>query len=342
MGVDLGAIVVKKEVSFGFLRGRTIGIDAFNTLYQFLSNVRSADGSLLTDSTGRVTSHLSGLLYRTANLIENEIRPVFIFDGEPSKLKEKTREERNRIRAEAEEKYTDAIKEGRLDDAKKYAKQAVRLSKEMVDESKELLNLMGLPIVQAPGEGEAQAAVMAANKKIYACASQDYDALLFGAPLLLRNLTVSGKRKLPGRDIYVDVVPEMISLEETLNCLSIDRRKLVWIGIMIGTDFNEKLEGIGPKKALELVKKHSSFEDIIKNLDKEVNFDYKEVESIFLEPKYSNSFKIEFKEPNVEGIKKFLCDERNFSEERVLKAIEKIRKLPCSSGSQARLDSWFG
>ncbi|MCX8190111.1 MAG: flap endonuclease-1 [Candidatus Diapherotrites archaeon] len=342
MGVDLGNLVVKKEISLSFLKGRTIGIDAFNTLYQFLSNIRGADGSLLTDSKGRVTSHLSGLLYRTANLVENEIRPVFIFDGEPSKLKERTREERNRIRTDAEEKFKEALKDGLIEDAKKYAKQAVRLNKEMIEESKELLQLMGLPIVQAPSEGEAQAALMAANKKIYACASQDYDALLFGAPLLVRNLTISGKRKLPGRDVYIDVVPELISLEETLRCLSIDRRKLVWVAIMIGTDFNQKIEGIGPKRALELVKKYPSFEEILKNLGKDIDFDYKEVEEIFLEPKQSDSFTIEFSEPDSEGIKNFLCNERNFSEERVLKAIEKLQKLQCKGGSQARLDSWFG
>ncbi|MEM4663095.1 MAG: flap endonuclease-1 [Candidatus Diapherotrites archaeon] len=342
MGVDLGSLVVKKEIEMDFLRGRIIGIDAFNSLYQFLSNIRGADGSPLTDSKGRITSHLSGLLYRTANLIENEIRPVFIFDGEPSKLKEKTREERNRIRTAAEEKYKEALKEGELEEAKKFAKQAIRLSSEMIEESKELIRLMGLPVVQALNEGEAQAAIMAAEKKIYACASQDYDALLFGSPLLVRNLTITGKKKLPNRDVYVDLKPELISLEDTLSFWGIDRKKLVWIAIMIGTDFNEKIEGIGPKKALELVRKYSNFEEIIKNIGKKIDFDYKEVEKIFLEPKYNESFSIEFKEPDVDGIKNFLCKERDFSEERVVKAVEKIRQGSYKKGSQARLDSWFG
>ncbi|RLG69201.1 MAG: flap endonuclease-1 [Candidatus Iainarchaeum archaeon] len=341
MGVDLGSLVSKREINFDYLRGRVLAVDAFNTLYQFLSIIRGVDGSPLMDSRGRITSHLSGLLYRTANIIENEIKPVFVFDGEPSKLKEKTREERKRIRTQAEVKYKEALKEGKLEEARKYAQQAVKLSDEMIDEAKELLRLMGLPVVQAPSEGEAQAAIMASRGKIYACASQDYDALLFGAPILVRNLTVTGKRKLPGRDVYIDIHPEEISLEETLNSLGIDRKKLVWIAILIGTDFNEKFPGIGPKKALQLVKKHSSFEEIIKATGHEPEFDYREVEAIFLEPKYSEDFTIEFRMPDEEGLKRFLCDERNFSEERVSKAIEKIKAALQQKGTQARLDAWF-
>jgi flap endonuclease-1 len=341
MGVDLGALVSKREINLDYLRGRVIGIDAFNTLYQFLSIIRGMDGSPLMDSKGRITSHLSGLLYRTANILENEIRPVFVFDGEPSKLKEKTREERKKIRTQAEEKYKEALKEGKLEEARKYAQQAVKLTDEMVEEAKELLTLMGLPVVQAPSEGEAQAAIMAARGKIYACGSQDYDALLFGAPLLVRNLTITGKRKLPGRDIYIDISPEEISLEETLSKLGIDRRKLVWIAILIGTDFNEKFPGIGPKKALQLVKKYDSFEEIIKATEHELEVDWREVEAIFLQPKYSEDFSIEFREPDEEGIKRFLCDERNFSEERVARAVDKIKGALQQKGEQARLDAWF-
>jgi len=341
MGVDLGALVSRKEVDLEYLRGRIIGIDAFNTLYQFLSIIRGINGSPLMDAKGRITSHLSGLLYRTSNLVENEIKPVFIFDGEPSKLKEKTREERTKIRTAAEEKYKDALKEGDLASAKKYAQQAVKLTSEMIEDSKKLIKLMGLPVVQAPSEGEAQAAQMVAKGKIYACASQDYDALLFGSSLLLRNIAITGKRKLPGRDVYIDVKPELISLEETLKNLGISRIKLIWIGILIGTDFNEKFEGIGPKKALQLVKKHDSFEEIIKELGQEPAFDHKEVEEIFLSPKYSEDFTLEFGTPDLEGIKRFLCDEHNFSEERVSKALEKISAALQHKGSQARLDAWF-
>ena len=341
MGVDLGALVSKRQINFEYLRGRVIGIDAFNIMYQFLSIIRGADGSPLMDSSGRITSHLSGLLYRTTNMLKNEIKPVFVFDGEPSKLKEKTREERNRIRTEAEKKYKEALKEGDSEKARRYGQQAVRLSSEMIGEAKELLKLMGLPVVQAPSEGEAQAAVMASRGKIYACASQDYDALLFGAPLLVRNLAVTGKRKLPGRDVYIDIRPEEISLEETLKGLEIDRRKLVWLAIMIGTDFNEKFPGIGPKKALQLVKKYDSFEEIVRTAKYEPEFDYREVEAIFLEPKYSEDFSIEFKMPDEEGLKQFLCEERNFSEERVSNAIERIKSALQQKGTQARLDAWF-
>lgn len=340
MGVDLGGIIEKKEISLESLSGRKIGIDSFNILYQFLSSIRSADGTPLMDSKGRITSHLTGLLYRTASIVEKDIKPVFVFDGKPSELKERTRERRQRTRTEAEKKYREAKKEGRIEEMRKYAQQALKLTEEMVEESKELVRLMGFPVVEAPSEGEAQIAAMCNSGKLYACASQDYDALLFGSPRLIRNMTITGKRKVPGKDIYIDVKPELIELEQTLNSLGLDRKKLVWIAILIGTDFNEKIPGIGPKKALQLVKKYDSFEKIIEETKQEIEFDFYEIESIFLEPSFTERFSLEFNTPNVEGVKKFLCDEHSFSEERVEKAVERIKLKMEQKGEQSRLDAW--
>ena len=340
MGVDFGGIVEKKEISLDRLAGRIVGVDSFNILYQFLSSIRGMDGTPLTDSRGRITSHLTGLLYRTANIVEREIKPVFVFDGIPSKLKEKTRQKRNRIRTEAEKKYEKAKKEGKAEEMRKYAKQALRLTGEMVSESKELVSLMGLPVVEAPGEGEAQIASMCGSGSVYACASQDYDALLFGSPRLVRNMTVSGKRKVPGKNIYIDVCPEMIELEGSLNALGLDRKKLVWVAILIGTDFNEKIPGIGPKRALELVRKHDSFEKILQAAGSEKKFDYSEVESIFLKPRSTTDYSLEFNPPDAEGIKRFLCDEHSFSEERVEKAVGRIKLKMEQKGEQSRLDAW--
>lgn len=340
MGTKIGDLLVKKNIDLNYLKGRKIGIDSFNILYQFLSTIRGKDGSPLTDSRGRITSHLTGLLYRTTNLLEKDIKPVFVFDGEPSKLKEKTREERRKIRTDAEKKMKKAQAEGDLENARKFAQQTSSLSKEMIEDAKKLIELMGLPIVQAESEGEAQIAQMCEKGKVYGCVSQDFDALLFGTPVLLRNITVSGRRKIPGKNAYYDVEPEKIELQESLNALGIDRKKLVWIGILVGTDFNEKFPKIGPKTALELVKKFDSFEEIIAETKHEPEFDYREVEEIFLKPKHSDNYEIEFKKPDKEGIIEFLCNERDFSKERVENAVEKISKKANEKGAQSSLSAW--
>ena len=196
--------------------------------------------------------------------MQQGIKPVFVFDGKPSDLKSKTLSERKKIRTEAGKKMEQALKEGKKEEAKKYAQQAVKLTPELIESAKKLIELMGLPIVQAPSEGEAQIAHMVAEGKLQGCVSQDYDALLFGTPELLRNITITGKRKAPGKNYYYEFVPEKISLQKNLKQLGISREKLVWIAILVGTDFNEKFPRIGAKTALKLVKEHNSFEEIIK------------------------------------------------------------------------------
>jgi flap endonuclease-1 len=340
MGVELSSIAPAKEITFEFLKGRIVGIDAYNTLYQFLATIRGRDGMPLMDSKGRITSHLTGLLYRTTTLIEREIKPVFVFDGEPSKLKKKTLEKRAEAREEAKEAAVKAREEGRVDEARKYAQRAVKLTPELVEEAKTLLTYMGLPIVQAPSEGEAQLAVMNAKGDIYGCVSQDYDTLLFGAQRVIRNLTISGKKKAAQKDFYIEIKPQIIELKELLQNLGIDRKKLIWIGILVGTDFNEKFPGIGPKRALELVKKYDSFEQITAATNHEPDFDYREVEKLFMNPAHTESYKLEFKPPEREKIVEFLCEERDFSVERVTKAVKKLEERASSKGVQSRLSMW--
>ncbi|MBI4053065.1 MAG: flap endonuclease-1 [Candidatus Diapherotrites archaeon] len=341
MGTQIGELLEKEKISLEHLQGRIVGVDAFNTLYQFVSTIRGQDGTPLMDSRGRITSHLTGMLYRTTNLMEKGIRPVFVFDGKPSELKAETREKRSAIRTQAKEKFELAKREGREEDARKFASQAATITGDMVKEAKELASLMGIPIVQAPSEGEAQAAFMCAKGDVFGCVSQDYDSLLFGAPLLFRNIAVSGKRKVPGRNIYIDVEPERIELEKTLRILNIDRRKLVWIGILVGTDFNEKFPKVGPKTALKLVQAHDSFEKIIEETGHAPDFDYRKIEEIFLEQKPETSYSLEFREPQCEKIIDFLCAQRGFSEERVSNALKKIEAKAQEKGNQSSLDKWF-
>lgn len=342
MGTAIGEILEREEISFDFIKGRVVGIDSYNIIYQFLSSIRGPDGTPLMDSEGNVTSHLTGLLYRTVNLTGKGIKPVFVFDGVPHRLKAETIEERKKIRTEAIQKHEKALREGNLAEAKKFGSRALKLTDKMVDDAKMLLGLMGLPVIVAPNDGEAQISQMAAKGHVFGCASQDYDALLFGAPIVFRNIAVSGKRKAPGRNFYSDIEPEKIELEKNLQLLGISRQKLVWLGILVGTDFNEKFPGIGPKKALALVKKHDSFYGIVKETGFEPSFDFQEVEGVFLKPAFTENYKIEFSAPQKEKVKEFLCEQHGFNVERVENALKKLEATSSEKGLQSRLSSWFG
>ncbi len=342
MGTAIGEIVVKEEITLDQLMGHVVGVDSLNIIYQFLSSIRGPDGTPLMDSQGNVTSHLTGLLYRTTNLMGKGIKPVFVFDGVPHKLKARTLEERHKIRTDAIGKHEQALKEGNLEDAKKYGSRALKLTDSMIDDAKKLLVYMGLPVIVAPSDGEAQISQMAAKGEVFGCVSQDYDSLLFGAPIVFRNIGVGGKRKVAGSNFYVDVSPEKIDLEQTLKHLGISRQKLVWIGILIGTDFNEKFPNIGPKKALALVQKFDSFEEITKETKFSPDFDFKEIEEIFLNPPYNETPKIEFKPPENAKVVEFLCEQHGFNRERVESALKKLETKSSEKGSQSRLNKWFG
>jgi flap endonuclease-1 len=338
MGIDLGDIFEKKDIEFSDLKGKIIAIDAFNTLYQFLSIIRQRDGTPLKDSHGEVTSHLSGFLYRTTNLVEEGIKPIFIFDGTPPILKNKTIEERNKIRIEAQEKYKEAKARGDDEAAFKHAQASSQLKGNMIDDAKLLLGFMGIPVVQAPSEGEAQAAFMAQNKSAYAAGSQDYDALLFGAPYVVRNLAVTGKRKLAGKGIFVEVKPELIDLGKGLETLGISQEQLVDIAILVGTDYNEGIKGIGPKKALKYIKKHGSIEEVLRELNADIK-DLQEIKELFLRPGVMPDQEVKWKKADGKAITKFLCAEHDFSQVRVSKAVERL--LEASDEGQKTLDKWF-
>ena len=334
----------KTKVDLKSLSGKSIAIDAYNALYQFLAIIRQPDGTPLKDNTGRITSHLSGLFYRTANLVEMEIKVVYVFDGVPPALKEVEIKRRTKVKAEALIKYERALQEGRIEEARTYAQMTSRLKDYMAEDSKRLLTQMGVPWVQAPSEGEAQAAHLAKKGDTNYCASQDYDSLLFGAPTLLRNVTISGRRKLPRKPVYVEVVPEIIELDQLLKELNVTREQLVDIGILVGTDFNpEGVKGIGPKTALKLIKQHGSIEKLLPTL-KEAEFpaEPQRIREIFLNPKVTDNYKLTWKDPNVEGVVDFLCRERDFSEERVRKALKKMTEGLRKAKGKVTLETWFG
>jgi len=332
MGVDLKDIISKNETDLASLKGKVISVDALNALYQFLAIIRQRDGELLKDSSGRVTSHLSGLFYRTISLLELGIRPVYIFDGKPPEEKIETLKLRQKIKESAKKKAIRAKVEGRGGDYVKYSQQVLHFSEEMLLESKELLDLMGIPHIDAPSEGEAQASHMCnVDPKVYAVASQDYDSLLFGAPVLVRNVTITGRRKLPGKNVYRDVVPETIILSDVMEELGIDREQLVEIGLLIGTDYNEGVKGVGPKSALDIVK-NGRFGEY--GIDESVK-------DLFLRPEVTDDFSFKFRQPDEDGLYSFLSDDREFSHLRVERAMERLKKGMDSVTSQETLDQWF-
>jgi len=340
LGTAIGEIVPREKITLESLNAKTLGFDSYNVIYQFLSSIRGPDGTPLMDSHGNITSHLTGLFYRTISLVEKGVKPVFVFDGKPSELKKGTLAKRHEIRTEAFRKHEQALKEGNIEEAKKFGGRALRLDEKMVADAKALVSLMGFPVVQAPGEGEAQIASMVSAKKIDGCVSQDYDALLFGVPVLYRNIGVSGKRKVPGKNIYADVEPEKIVLEKVLAENKISREKLIWVGLLIGTDFNEKFPKIGVKTALKLAQEHGSFDEIISAAGFEPGFDWKEIFRLFNGPKVSEDYSISFSAPQREKILDFLCGKHDFSNERVESSLERLEAKMNEKGKQSTLGEW--
>ena len=340
MGVDL-CDVPKKAASLSDLSGKKFAVDAYNTIYQFLSSIRQPDGTPLMDFKGNVTGHLTGIFYRNARLLENGIRPIYVFDCKPPDEKKNVLDERKAHKTEAEAAWKAALEKGNMAEARKAAQATSRLTQKMVGEAKELLSYMGIPVVDAPSEGEAQASQMVIEGTADAVASQDYDCLLFGAPLLLRNLSIGGRRKLPGKSEYVDVAPEFIALDDALSTLGVSRQQLIWMGILVGTDFDEGVKGIGPKKALKIVKESKSMKEAAEKADAASELElFSTVEQFFLHPPVTKNVKVKFGKMDCEKLVEFLCGQHDFSEERVRRTCESAEKKMEEIGAQTKLGSW--
>lgn len=341
MGLDLKPLVTPAPLKLQELAGKVVAIDAYNTIYQFLSIIRGPTGEPLANSRGEITSHLSGLFYRNANLLMENIKPVYIFDGKANELKMAEIQRRSRLKKEATEKYQLAIEEGRMEDARKYSTRTAVLTDRMVEESKKLLSYLGIPYIQAPSDGEAAAAYLTKSELVFAAASQDYDSILFGAKKLVRNLAISGKRKVPNRNVYVDVEPEIFEHDSVLREIGLTHEQLVDVGILIGTDFNPGgFPGIGPKIALKLIKENGKLENIEKIKDLLPKVPYQEIRNIFLKPEVPKVEKIEFGDVSREKVLDFLCVDKSFSTDRVSSTLDKLQKA-VANRSQS-LEQWFG
>lgn len=328
MGCNLRPIIVRKEIRLEELHGRTLAVDANNMLYQFLSLIRTPDGISLKDPQGRTTSHLAGLLFRSTRLmLDHDLRLVFVFDGEPHPLKARVLAERRFARDKARAEWYEALQRHDLPTAWSKAVMMSRLDQPMIDDAKRLLSLIGIPCVQAPGEGEAQAAFMASRGDVWAASSRDYDSLLFGSPRLVRYLTISGREFLPSKGISRPLKPELIELASFLGHHTITREQLVDLAIMIGTDFNQGIRGIGPKSGLKLVKQHGSLENLPENLRQKLPTDLETLRNIFLHPNVKLDYPTSQQSMDEEGLFNFMCDERGFSRERVKIAAERMKSL---------------
>ena len=325
MGVNLRELITGHEIDWAELRGKKIAVDAMNTLYQFLATIRQPDGTPLMDQNGKITSHLSGVFYRTIRVCENGIKPVYVFDGKPPDLKGRELANRKERKQIAEEKWRDAKERGDLEEAKKYASMTSRFTPEMLDDSKKLLSAMGIPLIQAPGEGEAQCAHMCIKGDVYATGSQDYDSLLTGSPILIKNMTMQEKFSL-----------ERIDLAENLKNLGLTREQLVDIAILVGTDFNPGVRGIGPKKGYKAVKEGHMGEYREALGDK-----YEMIKKLFMKPEVTGEYDLKWEKPNPEAIRKILVDEHGFSDMRIEHGVKRLEEAYQKNVSQSSLSQWF-
>lgn len=341
MGLQIGEIIPKKEIVFSQLKGKIIAVDAFNAIYQFLTTIRQPDGTPLKDSKGNITSHLSGLFYRNMSLILEGIKLIYVFDGISPEMKEKILQKRKEQKENMKEKYEEAVRKKDLEEMGRYARSDVYLDEQKINESKELIEAMGIAILQAPGEGEAQASCLVKEKKAYVVASQDYDCLMFEAPLLIQNLSLARKRKtLSG---FREVFPQIIELKKVLENLEINQEQLICLGILTGTDYNPGgVKGLGPKKSLKIVQEFKTKEKIFEALENdekfekyEIDFDWRIVYNEIKNPNVTKNPKIEFPKINSEKIKEILL-KYDFSEKRIDNQLEKLDELK-KQASQKKL-----
>lgn len=317
--------------------GRKVAIDASMCLYQFLIAVRM-DGNQLQSESGDTTSHLMGMFYRTIRMIDNGVKPCYVFDGKPPDMKSGELEKRKERREEAEKLLNEAKEKGDSEAMDKFERRLVRVTKEQNEDVKSLLRLMGVPVVEAPCEAEAQCAALVKAGKVFGTATEDMDALTFGSNVLLRHMTFSEAKKMPIKEI---------NLARVLKDFDMSTKQFVDLCIMLGCDYCGTIRGIGPKRAFELIKEHGTIENVLDNIDQNKypvpeNWPYKRARELFLTPEVeaSENINLVWKEPDVEGIVKFMCEDKNFNEERVRSAIAKMQKGR-SAATQGRIDSFF-
>lgn len=350
MGTQIGKLLIncRHNITISDLSGKTVGFDAYNTIYAFLARIRdkSTGGGYFTDSEGHVTSHLLGLFPRLTYFLQNNIKPIFIFDGKPHILKAKEISYRKQRKKIAEIKRDTAIADGKLEEALKFAQATSKITPDILKDTKTLLQLLGIPIIQAPSEAEAQGAMMNQRGLIQAMASQDYDSFLFGCPVVIRNLGISQRRKIPNQQKFVAISTEQIVLKELLQELELkSREQLILVGILVGTDYNPKgIKGIGPKTALKLVREYPNLNSLQNYLESKYSLEEALPYSLatlldcFKSPESDPNLNFTFSKPQPRKLSEFLVDERDFRPGRIQNSLKILKRL----SKQNTLDQFFG
>ncbi|KAG0647089.1 Flap endonuclease 1 [Hyphodiscus hymeniophilus] len=312
------------------------------SIYSFLIAVRSG-GEMLTNEDGETTSHLMGMFYRTLRIVDNGIKPVYVFDGAPPKLKSGELAKRFQRKAEATEGLEEAKETGTAEDVEKFSRRTVRVTREHNAECQRLLKLMGVPFIIAPTEAEAQCALLARAGKVYAAASEDMDTLCFDSPVLLRHLTFSEQRKEPIQEIF---------LEKVLAGLNMDRKQFIDLCILLGCDYLDPVPKVGPHTALKLIREHGTLEKLVEWIQNDKKSKYTlpedwpfaDARELFFNPdvRPADHPDCEFKweAPDIDGLVKFLVTEKGFSEDRVRGGAARLTKN-LKSSQQARLEGFF-
>ncbi|KAF3329057.1 flap endonuclease 1-A isoform X2 [Carex littledalei] len=326
-----------KENKFESYFGRKIAIDASMSIYQFLIVVGRTGMETLTNEAGEVTSHLQGMFNRTIRLLEAGIKPAYVFDGQPPDLKKQELAKRYSKREDATKELSTAVEEGDKEAIEKFSKRTVKVTKQHNEDCKRLLRLMGVPVIEAPCEAEAQCAALCKDDKVYAVASEDMDSLTFGAPRFLRHLMDPSSKKIPVMEFEISKVLEGLKL-------SMDQ--FIDLCILSGCDYCESIKGVGGLTALKMIRQYGCIETMLENINKEryqipEDWPYEEARRLFKEPNVSLDVpELKWTPPDEEGIVNFLVNENGFNKDRVTKAIEKIKAAKTKS-SQGRLESFF-
>lgn len=345
MGVAITELIPTTEISLDSLAGKVVAVDAMNMIYQFITTIRQADGTPLKDSKGNVTSHLTGLFARTTKLMQKGIKLVFVFDGEMPPLKAKERARREKLKESANESLQESIEAGDIAGMKKFAGRTAKITPQMMDECKQLLDALGIPYLVAPSEGEAQAGFMVKQGDCDYVSSQDSDCLIYDSPYFIKNLSLSNRRKKINALTYKVVLPEVISLETTLSTLELNLDQLRVLAMLIGTDFNiGGIKGLGPKKGLKLVKElGNDFDRLFQEAKWNDFFDipWQDVFSTIKNMPTTTDYSLEWKDVDVDALKKLLIEDHDFAKARIESAIEEIEKAKKRS-QQVSLNSFFG
>jgi len=335
MGLKISDIIPRKSIVFEQLANKKIAVDFSNAAYQFLSSIRQRDGTPLMDSNGNITSHLQGILSRSCNLLQQNIKICYVFDGKPPELKNKTQTGRQERKEIAKEKLKKAKEDGNEQLMLRYSKQTTKLTQDMVDESKELIEALGMPIIQAPSEADAQIAHCCKKEDVWAAGTSDLDLLLHKCPRIITNLTLSQRRKLAS-GAYVKISPELVELNNVLTKLNINQEQLICLGILVGTDYNKGIHGIGQKKALKIVQELKTPEKIFSKHKVE----WQQIFNLFNKMKIKEDYSLKWSQPNTKKVISILVDKHDFSEQRVLSTLEKFKEAK-KQQAQKGLDSWM-